>query len=338
MGYQMIERELDDVLCSLKEEYTIFAPKRFKDGGRFSDTDIVRYGEIHSANEIVFAEKSANSFKEAFLPTCQTLFYFTENQVKESDAPVKDMIVFLRSCDIHAVKRLDEIYLNNGGGDYYYRQRRNKTRFVLMGCAHGFDSCFCVDMETNHTDDYDMSIEPQGDGYLVDCKNEQWQLLFDEYKTDALTVTPSYVTATKISVNIPEGLSVDVNNAQIWNEYDGRCIDCGRCNFACPTCSCFTMQDIFYTDNGRVGERRRVWASCMVDGFTDMAGGESYRNKNGQRMRFKVLHKVLDYKLRFGHHMCVGCGRCDDVCPEYISFSLIINRLGDAIREVRSNE
>ena len=32
--------------------------------------------------------------------------------------------------------------------------------------------------------------------------------------------------------------------------------------------------------------------------------------------------------------MCVGCGRCDDVCPEYISFSHCLNRLSDAMKEV----
>ena len=119
---------------------------------------------------------------------------------------------------------------------------------------------------------------------------------------------------------VPENLSAKVSESEMWREYDSRCINCGRCNFACPTCTCFTMQDLFYTDNGKVGERRRVQASCMVDGFTDVAGGGCYRAKNGDRMRFKVLHKVLDYKQRFGYHMCVGCGRCDDICPEYISF------------------
>ncbi|OLR68840.1 hypothetical protein BIV19_15315 [Intestinimonas butyriciproducens] len=72
----------------------------------------------------------------------------------------------------------------------------------------------------------------------------------------------------------------------------------------------------------------------MVDGFTDVAGGGSYRKKNGERMRFKVLHKVLDYKQRNGYHMCVGCGRCDDICPEYISFSGCINKLDNAMAEV----
>lgn len=95
------------------------------------------------------------------------------------------------------------------------------------------------------------------------------------------------------------------------------------------------MQDIAYTDNGKNGERRRVWASCQVDGFTDMAGGHNFRDNKGQRMRFKVLHKVYDYNKRYGYHMCVGCGRCDDVCPEYISFSSAINKLNTAKGEVR---
>lgn len=70
----------------------------------------------------------------------------------------------------------------------------------------------------------------------------------------------------------------------MWDDYDSRCINCGRCNFVCPTCTCFTMQDLFYSENGKAGERRRVWASCMVDGFTEVAGGGCYRQKNGQRM------------------------------------------------------
>ena len=59
--------------------------------------------------------------------------------------------------------------------------------------------------------------------------------------------------------------------------------------------------------------------------------------KNGQRMRFKVLHKVYDFKKRNGYHMCVGCGRCDDICPEYISFSNSINKLAEASKAVATN-
>ena len=149
-------------------------------------------------------------------------------------------------------------------------------------------------------------------------------------------VTPRFVTENEVRVEIPEEVPREIIKSDLWDEYTARCINCGRCNFVCPTCTCYTMQDVFYSDNGRVGERRRVSASCMVDGYTDVAGGGQYRRKNGERMRFKVLHKISDFKKRFGYQMCVGCGRCDDICPEYISFSNIINKVNAASREVES--
>ena len=96
----------------------------------------------------------------------------------------------------------------------------------------------------------------------------------------------------EVHVEIPEKLPDTIHQDSMWQEYGSRCIGCGRCNFVCPTCTCFTMQDIFYKDNPKAGERRRVWASCQVDGYSDIAGGHSFRQSQGERMRFKVLHKL----------------------------------------------
>lgn len=337
MGYHIHESQLDTLLETWREDYTIYAPKRFS--GRSSDTEIVRYGEIASANEIVFDERSAYSFKEVLTPISQTLFYFTESQTREPEAPQKGAVIFMRSCDLHALTRLDDMYLQNGPADIYYRRLRENIKLVLMGCSESFDDCFCVSMGTNKSDDYDLSIDRQNDGsFLINCRDSAWAAQLDALGAEKQDVTPAFVTENKVRVTIPDNLSHTVAESSIWDEYDSRCIACGRCNFVCPSCTCFTMQDIFYSENGRVGERRRVWASCMVDGFTDVAGGGSYRKAHGQRMRFKVLHKVLDHKARFGHTMCVGCGRCDDICPEYISFSHAVNRLGDAMKEVNAHD
>ncbi len=89
----------------------------------------------------------------------------------------------------------------------------------------------------------------------------------------------------------------------------------------------FYYAGYFYKDNPKAGERRRVWASCQVDGYSDIAGGHSFRQSQGERMRFKVLHKISDHKKRFGYHMCVGCGRCENVCPEYISYIECLQKL-----------
>ena len=60
-----------------------------------------------------------------------------------------------------------------------------------------------------------------------------------------------------------------------------------------------------------------------------------FRKKFGQN--FLIDTHVLDKIASIDHGKCVGCGRCDDVCPEYISFSHIVNRLGDAMKEVSEN-
>ena len=334
MGYLLTEQNMDLFLKKIRGDSDIFAPVRFRNGGCFSDTGCIRYGRIESIADAVLDEKSQYSFKEALLPISQTLFYFTEDTVKESSAPEKGAVIFLRSCDLHAVKRLDEMYLHSGNPDHYYERIRSRARFVLMGCSKAFDSCFCVDMGTNRSDNYDLSIDYQDGLYRLDCRDRDWAQLLASLCEREQAVTPQYVTETATHVQIPENLDVRAARSTIWNEYDKRCINCGRCNFVCPTCTCFTMQDLYYSENGRVGERRRIPASCMVDGFTDVAGGASYRKKNGERMRFKVLHKVLDFRSRSGYNMCVGCGRCDDVCPEYISFSACVNKLADAMKEV----
>lgn len=336
MGYQLSKTEAGQMFQDWVKTYEIFGPKLMEGEGCFSDTDIIRYGKITSLDEIVWNKKSDYSFKETLLAINETLFYFTEDQTTVPKGPEKDILIFLRSCDLHAVKRLDEIYLKNGFGDFYYARVRERAKFILMGCKETCESGFCVSMGTNRADHYDAYLKVDGEVVYADIKNpelekalqsSQGKELENTTMGKAVEVTPDYVTENKEKVTLPKHLSNESFTKAIWQEYGDRCIGCGRCNFVCPTCTCFTMQDIFYKDNPKVGERRRVWASCQVDGYTDMAGGHGFRKSQGDRMRFKVMHKIYDYEKRFGYPMCVGCGRCDDVCPEYISYSNCVNRL-----------
>ena len=325
MGYQLSKEKANGIFRQWAEKYDIFAPVLMEGEGCFSDTDIIRYEKVDSLDDIEWNKKSDYSFKEVLLAINETLFYFTEDQTTIPKGPEKDILIFLRACDLHAVKRLDDIYLNNKFEDYYYARIREKARFVLMGCETTCTSGFCVSMGTNKADNYDAYIKVDGDKVMMDVKWED--LVIRMEGTESVEVTPDYVTENKEKVTLPKNLSNDSFSNPIWKEYGDRCIKCGRCNFVCPTCTCFTMQDIFYKDNAKVGERRRVWASCQIDGYTDMAGGHGFRQSQGDRMRFKVMHKIYDFEKRFGYPMCVGCGRCDDVCPEYISYSNCVNRL-----------
>lgn len=325
MGYQLSKEKASAVFRQWAEKYDIFAPVVMEGEGCFSDTDIIRYGKVNSLDAVEWKKKSDYSFKEVLIAINETLFYFTEDRTTIPKGPEKDILIFLRACDMHAVKRLDEIYLKNGFEDFYYARIRERAKFILMGCESTCDSGFCVSMGTNKAESYDAYIKVTDDMVTMDIK---WDVLAaDMTEAEAADVVPDYVTENKEKVTLPKNLSNETFKNEIWKEYGDRCIACGRCNFVCPTCTCFTMQDIFYKDNAKVGERRRVWASCQIDGYTEMAGGHGFRKTQGERMRFKVMHKIYDYEKRFGYPMCVGCGRCDDVCPEYISYSNCVNRL-----------
>lgn len=323
-GYKMSTEQFSQYVEELKSEYLLFAPVVLKGKGRFTDADSIRYQEVSTLEEIEFGHKSHFSVREVLLPITQTLFYFTEDHWLEPKAGDKKILLFVRSCDIHAIKRLDEIYLSNGREDPYYKAVRERIRFCLIECTAGYPNCFCVSMKTNQTADYDLLIRPENGYVYVGIKNEQ----FDCSHGEQTAIEPRFATHNQMTVAIPDNLSATDAASPVWQEYSARCIGCGRCSFVCPTCTCFSMQDIFYKDNANAGERRRVWASCMVDGFTDMAGGHSFRKSKAERMRFRVMHKFHDFQKRFGYHMCVGCGRCDDICPEYISIASCVNKLG----------
>lgn len=114
MSFQLTLEEVNQVFDTLRQSYRIYAPKRLKNAGRYCNTDLIRYQEIRSMEEIEWEQRSDYSPKEVFYPINQTLFHFTEHYFLESQADEKDLLIFARSCDIHGIKRLDKIFLENG--------------------------------------------------------------------------------------------------------------------------------------------------------------------------------------------------------------------------------
>ncbi|MFR1834125.1 MAG: anaerobic sulfite reductase subunit AsrA [Lachnospiraceae bacterium] len=342
MGYKVSFDEVNQIFADLSKEYEIWAPKRFPGKGRYSDTDIIRYDKVKTVEEIVFDEKSDFPAKEVLSPITEPLFYFTEDEYRESKVTSKKLLIFMRPCDIAAQQRQERIYLGNGGfSDMYYERMHEKVKIVMMQCDLDDDTCFCVSMGTNKTDNYSLAVVCQDGALKVEVKDEGFASYF-EGKT-AEDYTPSFPTENKTKVTLPEIPNKEVltklKEHPMWNEYNKRCISCGSCTVCCSTCTCFTTTDIAYNENGSIGERKRTSASCQIEGFTDMAGGHSFRNTAGDRMRYKVLHKFHDYKERFkDYHMCVGCGRCISRCPEFISITATVDKMNKAIAEIVAEE
>lgn len=338
MSLKLTKESFSSSFEKLKGEYTIYAPKRFKNQGRFCDTDIIRYDIIESADEIVFDVKSDYAAKEVISPITETLFYFTDDEYKAKKGIKKPILMFARACDINAIKRQDDIYLKNGGYvDTFYKQVRDNVKFALMECpSKGWDTCFCASMEGNIVEENEYSFGIQfGEDIKIETKDNSLNKVFNGEEVDFKI---NFVVENERKVEVPEIPNKDVQakikELDLWKEYDKRCVKCGSCTIACSTCTCYTSYDMQYTADSNAGERRRINSSCHIDGYTDMAGGHSFRPTAGERMRFKTMHKVHDHKKRFGHNMCVGCGRCDDKCPAFISFSSLINKLSEETKKI----
>ena len=103
MGYLLDETGFSHLIENLKKSYRIFAPVLKKGQGRHLDTDVVLYDEVNEAGEIELLKKSDYAFKEAMTPLSETLFFFTEKETKLADIDERPVLVFLRSCDLHAL-------------------------------------------------------------------------------------------------------------------------------------------------------------------------------------------------------------------------------------------
>ncbi|MDR3567861.1 MAG: anaerobic sulfite reductase subunit AsrA [Syntrophobacteraceae bacterium] len=334
MGYQLSREQFDRFLDRLQDDYRVFGPALDSDKGAFSDTDRITYKNIRRLDDLELNRKSYFSPKEIFFPIRETLFRFCEGEPTVPQIDDKKIAILLRPCDSNAIDRLDAIFLENGPfEDFYYKRRRENVRFFLIECATGFDSCWCVSMNANTTKRWDVAFRFGEDEILVDVKSEEFLPYLDDCPQKPFEIRFIYENTKKVRVPEVGEVTLDHFAHELWNEYTARCIACGRCNTSCPTCSCFTVLDAPLGAEKKMGERWRAWAGCHIDGFTDMAGGHTFRQSRGERMRFKTMHKINDYRKRFGKHQCVGCGRCDDVCPQYISFARCINTLSDCIEE-----
>ena len=78
---------------ALKQNYSVYAPKRFPKQGRYSDTDVIKYAEVEHYEDIVWQVKSDYPAKEVLTPIQQAIFYFTEDEYRASKGPKKPILI-----------------------------------------------------------------------------------------------------------------------------------------------------------------------------------------------------------------------------------------------------
>jgi ferredoxin len=236
----------------------------------------------------------------------------------------------VRPCDLRAIEIQDQVL---GSGDHSgsrYAARRAGVFIVAVNCTEPGETCFCTSMGTGPQagPGYDLALtEIAADGmhrFLIDVGSPAGADLLAGVPTrgadDASTGCARSAVAGaagRMGRSMPAGVLHDLmagsEGAARWDDVASRCLTCGNCTMACPTCFCTSVEDM--TDlSGDHAERWQSWASCFDLDFSYLHGGP-VRSSPRSRYRQWLTHKLGTWHDQFGSSGCVGCGRCIVWCP-----------------------
>ncbi len=302
-------------------------------------------------------EKTKLSPKHVLFPQFEKMldFNFEKNPDKLDEVKIniddaadmgKSVLFGLKPCDTEAIKRMDKVFTEGIVKDPYYAAKRENTLLITIGCNVAFEDCFCTmtggsPYHFAHTDIGLMEVEG---GYAVMALSEKGAQAIEEnskYFEEAEAKQEAY--AEQMAANekktsdaiqslwdgiafaeIPKIMDASFEIAS-WKKVSEKCISCGACTFACPTCYCFDIRD---EQENMQGQRFRCWDFCTNYLYTLEASGHNPRKDINKRYKNKINCK---YNYNFKRHdellYCVGCGRCVDVCPADMDIRQIVDTI-----------
>jgi sulfhydrogenase subunit beta (sulfur reductase) len=262
-------------------------------------------------------------------------------QVDDKDEVKKRAFLGVRGCEMAAIAVQDNVFLGQEFRDPWYQRRRDAVFIVGVNCSRAASTCFCVSMDTGPTlkkGGDDLTLTELKDAFLAEAHTEQGKAVLSKMPTREATAEEleeatgqAKTTAAQMgrkleTKGLPELLKQNMDHAR-WDEVADRCLTCSNCTMVCPTCFCFTVDEV--TDlTGQESERVRRWDSCFSTEFT-YTSGSSHRVSSKSRYRHWMTHKLATWHDQFDESGCVGCGRCITWCPVGID----ITEEAAAIRE-----
>jgi len=259
----------------------------------------------------------------------------------------------VRACELHAIHIQDKVFMGGAHQDSTYAGRREDNFIVAVNCSQAANTCFCTSMNTGPKvgEGYDLAlteiISEDAHYFVTQAGSEKGAAVLSEISTQtansidlkkaaACTEKAKAEMGRRIDItDIKELLYRNYNNAQ-WQALEERCLACGNCTMACPTCFCSKVDDV--TDlTGEHAERWRSWDSCFTMDFSYLHGG-SVRASTKSRYRHWLTHKLATWLDQFGSSGCVGCGRCITWCPVGIDLTAEVKAIRDSEGSENSNE
>ncbi len=277
-----------------------------------------------------------SSWKRYLFPPTTTLWKARRDEhgalVFDETAAPPPRFAFLgvRGCELAAILVQDRVFAASSHPDPTYSARRQNLFVIAVHCGSPSEVCFCTSMGTGPRvrEGFDVAItelldmaEPR---YVIEAGTSAGQELIDALPTHLATEEDIEAAAavtdesaqrmgrTMDTRGLPELLQRNLEHPR-WDDVAARCLSCGNCTLACPTCFCSDDVEAQSPD-GATSERVREWASCFSRDFSYIHGGP-VRATVRSRYRQWMTHKLGTWWDQFETSGCVGCGRCIAWCP-----------------------
>ncbi len=315
MQYLSIRKsDWDKMLDQLLLSFSVYATVRNEFG---IDYELITQNNI---GDIIYnIPKPSTSLKTFFLPV-------RENVTSGGLLNKKRLILGSPNCDVSGLNILDEIYLDRDFNDIFYRNKRENTLIISSDCLEIQEHCHCTayNVKPYSEDGADLAVILTGDNILLRVISQKGIDFKNSFLTDLEPAADDLVweaenahrkTDTKLMdacKDLPDykktGELVSKAETGIWKKYASRCVSCGACTTACPTCSCFLLID------KPDFEKVKQMDACQYPGFERVAGGEDSLFRLPDRFRNRYMCKYVWKTQKFHSIACTGCGRCIEAC------------------------
>ena len=250
----------------------------------------------------------------------------------DADAEPAEKLAFLgvRPCDLRAIQIQDRVLGAGAGRHSAYARRRAPVFIVVVNFTEPGETCFCASMDTGPKSGpgYDLlltELVTEADhSFIIEAGSQGGQEILSVLpvqaadrgcveRADAAVADAAGRMGRSMETDDIRELLAASHQAERWEDVASRCLTCGNCTMACPTCFCTTVEDV--TDfSGDHAERWQSWSSCFELDFSYLHGGP-VRSSGVSRYRQWLTHKLGTWHDQFGSSGCVGCGRCIVWCP-----------------------
>jgi ferredoxin len=291
-----------------------------------------------------------HSWKKYLFPPGLQLFKVSQNghlNIEEARTePEKLAFLGVRSCELHGIFVQDRVFMGGAYIDPVYAAQRANTFVIAVNCGEARGTCFCVSMNTGPKVDqgFDLAITEVVDRlhhyFVVDIGSSNGAAVMERVPHREARIEETAEADRAVdraagqmgremdSSDVKELLFRNLDHPR-WDDVASRCLSCGNCTMACPTCFCSTIEDTTDLTGGQA-VRTREWDSCFTMDHSYIHGG-SVRKTPKSRYRQWMTHKLSTWIDQFGTSGCVGCGRCITWCPVGIDIT-------EEVRAIRETE